>query len=358
MHSDARFEMMNGHGLTRIVTAFAWLLAMLPVLVVAEDLKWSQLAPLPDREGFAGMYAGVSGDGLLAAGGANFPDKKPWEGGTKAWYDTVWRLDSPEAKWRAVGKLPSARGYGLSITIDDGVLCIGGADADKHHAECFVLSWHNDGLQTKPMPALPQPCANITGARLGDTIYVAGGLAEPTATSTMATFWVLDLKHVGDGWKSLPSWPGRPRMLAIGAASGGSFFIAGGADLHAGADGKPVRTYLTDGFRFTPGEGWTPIAALPAGCVAPPTPSPATADGFLVLGGDDGANVNFEPKTQHPGFLHTLLAYDVAKDVWSKRADLPFANVTNPATLWRGAIIVVSGEQRPGVRSPAMWSGR
>jgi len=333
------------------------LLCLLPMsAALAQDPTWKQLPALPDREGFAGMYAGVSGDALIAAGGANFPDKKPWEGGTKHWYDSVWLLDQPAGQWRAVGKLPSARGYGLSITTDDGLLCIGGADADKHHAECFVMSWKSGALQTKSMPALPQPCANMTGARLGDTIFIAGGITSPTATSALSTLWSLDLKHIEAGWKTLPTWPGRPRMLAIGAASAGSFFIAGGTDLHADDAGKPARTYLKDAFRFTPGEGWKQIADLPQASVAPPTPSPSTSTGFLVLGGDDGANVNFEPKTKHPGFPHTLLSYDAKTDAWTQLADMPFANVTNPTTTWRGQTVVVSGEARPGVRSPAVWS--
>lgn len=323
---------------------------------LAQETAWKQLTPLPDREGFAGMFAGVSHDALIAAGGANFPDKKPWEGGAKAWYDTVWCLDEPQSQWHAVGKLPSARGYGLSITTDEGVLCIGGAEAAQHLSECVRLSWRDGALQIDSVPALPQPCANMTGARLGDTIYVAGGIATPTSTSAMSTFWALDLKDVKAGWKSLPTWPGRPRMLAIGAASAGSFFIAGGTDLHADDAGKPARTYLKDGYRFTPGKGWQSIADLPQASVAPPTPSPSTASGFLVLGGDDGANVNFEPKTLHPGFPHTLLAYDAANNAWSKQADLPFANVTNPTTTWRARTTVVSGEARPGVRSPAVWS--
>ena len=42
---------------------------------------WTRLPSLPDPEGFASMFAGVSGGALLAAGGANFADKKPWDGG-------------------------------------------------------------------------------------------------------------------------------------------------------------------------------------------------------------------------------------------------------------------------------------
>ena len=34
------------------------------------------------------------GGAILVAGGANFPDKKPWEGGKKVWYDTVFVLET------------------------------------------------------------------------------------------------------------------------------------------------------------------------------------------------------------------------------------------------------------------------
>lgn len=328
---------------------------MILLTASAHALDWKELPAIPDKEGFAGMYAGVSGGALIAAGGANFPDKKPWEGGTKAWYDTVYVLEQPDGAWKKAGQLPTARGYGLSITTDEGVLCIGGADSTRHYADCFVLVWKDRKLTMKEVPALPQACANVTGARLGDTVYLAGGIATPTATQTLPGFWTLDLKNLARGWQSLPTWPGRPRMLAIGAANEGSFFIAGGTDLHADAEGKPARTYLKDGFRYTPGQGWKAIAELPQASVAPPVPSPGRAGGFLVLGGDDGANVNFEPKTKHPGFPHTVFAYDAAKDAWSAAGKMPFANVTNPATEWRGMTVVVSGEARPGVRSPAVW---
>lgn len=305
------------------------------------------------------MYAGVSGGALLAAGGANFPDKKPWEGGTKAWYDTVFVLEQPKGEWKIAGKLPTARGYGLSITTtDEGLLCIGGADSDKHYAQCFVLQWQDGKLTSKDMPALPQPCANMTGACLGDVVFVAGGIDTPTATRTLHTLWALDLKNTAKGWQILPSWPGRPRMLAIGAAGQDSFFITGGTDLHPDATGKPARTYLKDGYRYTPGHGWTAIADLPQASVAPPVPSPTSATGFLVLGGDDGINVNFEPKTKHPGFPRTVLAYNAAQNTWSALADMPFANVTNPTTQWQGQTVVVSGESRPGVRSRAVWTLR
>src|ERR1051326_3509891 len=41
------------------------------------SLDWKELPALPDREGFATPFAGVSGGALIVAGGANFPVKRP-----------------------------------------------------------------------------------------------------------------------------------------------------------------------------------------------------------------------------------------------------------------------------------------
>jgi N-acetylneuraminic acid mutarotase len=145
-------------------------------------------------------------------------------------------------------------------------------------------------------------------------------------------------------------------MLATAAGCAGRFFLVGGTDLHAGTDGKPARTYLTDGYQFTPDQGWKMISDLPQASVAAPSPALADDHGFVVLGGDDGALINFEPKTKHPGFPRAAFAYEVKTGAWTQIADMPVANVTNPATQWFGSTVVVSGEARPGVRSPAVWS--
>ena len=45
------------------------------------ELECKRLAELPDAEGWAGMFAGVSNGVLIVGGGANFPEKPLWEGG-------------------------------------------------------------------------------------------------------------------------------------------------------------------------------------------------------------------------------------------------------------------------------------
>jgi N-acetylneuraminic acid mutarotase len=56
--------------------------------------NWKQAKQIPDEDGFAGSYAGVTNAALLVAGGSNFPgNKRPWTGGTKTWYDKIFILE-------------------------------------------------------------------------------------------------------------------------------------------------------------------------------------------------------------------------------------------------------------------------
>ncbi|MBI3880284.1 MAG: galactose oxidase [Verrucomicrobia bacterium] len=340
-------------GRTVLLSASLTMLASLPVR--SESLNWSKLPPIPDREGFAWPFAGVSGGALIVAGGANFPDKKPWEGGSKVWYDKVFALEKPDGQWREVGKLKRPLGYGVSLPSGGGVLCIGGSDASKHFAEVFTLELVGAKVRSKPHSKLPQPVANACGALVDGVAYVAGGIATPTATKALDTFFSIDPRSKRKTWLSMETWPGRERMLATAGAHDGAFYLFGGCALKAGADGKPEREWFRDAYRFKPAEGWKRIADLPRVAVAAPSPAPVVNGKILVIGGDDGAQVNTAP-TEHKGFPRSVLAYDPATDKWETLGDVPFSLVTTPAAEWHGRIVIPGGEARPGVRSTEVWS--
>lgn len=123
---------------------------LLPLLILTfavpaatgQTTGWSALPPLPDSPGVAAPFAGVSGGALLVAGGANFPEAPPWSGGKKVWHDTVLVLDTPTGSWKIAGKLPRPLGYGVSVTHDGAVICIGGSDADRQHAVFQSAQFH------------------------------------------------------------------------------------------------------------------------------------------------------------------------------------------------------------------------
>jgi N-acetylneuraminate epimerase len=351
---------MNTGPISSLITRSTWLTFMTARLLAADiPLDWQPLPPIPDPLGVAGPYAGVSGGALIVAGGANFPDRMPWEGGRKVWYDTAFVLDRTNGAWRGSLKLPRPLGYGVSVTTPDGVLCIGGCDATQHVRDVFVLSWRGGELKPKPLAPLPGPLANACGALVGHTVYIAGGAAAPDATNALKNFWSLDLSQPGAKWNQLEPWPGPARMLSVAAALGESFYVIGGVDLNPDASGKLVRTYLKDAYRFTPGKGWTRIADLPNPVAGAPTPAPVGAPArIFIVGGDDGSLANFEPKSQHPGFPKRVLCYDAGQDTWFVAGDAPASRATLPVVPWQGLFVIPSGEMKPGVRSPEVWAFR
>jgi len=326
-------------------------LMSLTLTASAADLQWSRLPALPDERGFAGSFAGVVDGTLMVGGGTHFIDKMPWEGGTKAWYDTLFALEKPDGAWRVAGKLPKPNGYGVSLTTPAGWIILGGGNATEHFREVFWVQ------KAAHLPPLPKPCAFMCGCESDGVVYISGGIETPVATAALRTFWSLDLKQPGAEWQVLPPCPGKARILACMAAVNGVVHLFGGAALHAGKDGKPEREWLNDAWCYAPATGWKKLPDMPRVAVAAPNPAPVIGDRIYILGGDDGAHVNFEPKAKHPGFPRSILVFDVKTQTWSQAGEVPFSLVTTNAVRWQEHIVIPGGEARPGVRSPQVWSG-
>ena len=334
--------------------------AMIWGIVRAGDLEWRSSVPLPDPIGVAAPFAGVSGGALLVAGGAHFPGKPPWEGGTKVWTDTVWVLDRPDGRWIRGGRLPHPRAYGVSLTRGDRVLCVGGGDRRGPVAEVIALQWDGRRIRVQRGPdvpeALPVPLALAAGALdEAGVAYVACGTSEPGEVRASARVFSWDPASKRRAWREWPPLPAEPRILPVVASASEGFFLFGGAALET--DGTSSRRrYLRDAWRFRPGTGWQRLADLPRPCAAAASPAPVVGGRIHLLGGDDGSRVGFQPPAAHPGFSREPLEYDPGADRWTRRDPMPVSRVTLPSVPWQGRWWLLSGEMRPGVRSPEVWS--
>lgn len=325
--------------------------------------KWERLPSLPDSIGFAGAFGGVSADALIVAGGANFPDAMPWDGGTKVWHDDIFVLPSPQGSWIKAGKLPRPLAYGVSVSTAEGVLCVGGGDASSHFSEVFLLTWDGQQIQTREYPSLPTPLAYSAGVQIGRKVYLAGGLEAPDSEKPAQVFYVLDLSKLEEGWHALPIWPGPSRMLAVAGNIGNSFYLISGTDLSPSTSGSPQRTYLRDAYRYDESGGWSRIVDLPYAVVAAPSPAmPSGQNHLLVFGGDDGSLVSqpAELLDKHPGFSRTVLGYHAVTNTWATLGEMPgeiagigaLPAVTTPLVIWKGKSVFPTGEIKPGTRSP------
>lgn len=316
---------------------------------------WRPLEPIPDGKGFAGSFAGVSNGALIVAGGANFPDKPLWDGGSKRWHDTVFVLECPNASWKVAGRLPRPLGYGVSVTYRDGVICAGGSSEAGHSAAVFRLEWKRGRLVTTSLPDLRRPIANACGAVLDDVLYILGGQVAPDSTVALASVYMLDLSHPEKGWREAPPCPGGGRILATVAVADKALWLFGGASLHADGKGGASRTYLTDAWLFSLTKGWKRLAGLPRPVVAAPSPTAVVGRSIFVLGGDDGSKVGFTPVQKHPGFNTQVLRFDLESGRWEEAGRMPSAQVTVPLVNWNKGWVMPGGEVRPGVRTPQVW---
>jgi N-acetylneuraminic acid mutarotase len=313
------------------------------------------LPSVPDAHGFAGAFAGVHDGHLIAAGGANFPaGVMPWNGGRKVWHQRVLALDLErrDARWRDVGRLPTPNGYGVSLSIPEGVLIVGGGNADRHFTDVSIVTLTSGRASFRRLPSLPQSMAQMAGAVVGRHVHVAGGIARPDATVAMTDHYRLDLDGLEKGWQAMPPLPGPGRMLAVAAAIDDAFYVVGGCSLAADAGGKPVRTYLRDGWKFTRG-GWQRLADLPRAATAAASPAPISGSRILVISGDDGGQLTLASPSDHRGFTSEVLRYDTTRDVWERAGAIDATPaVTLPTAPWRDGFILFNGERRPGVRTP------
>ncbi len=363
-------------------------------------LRWSELPELPcaagqeEQKGLAGAFVGIQGDVLIVGGGANFPKESPWFGGQKRWYDDVYILQKGvdgKYKWitDASLKLPRRLAYGVSVSALGGVVCIGGCDGEKCYKDVFLLKW-DSGVKrvvVEPMPALPRPLAFMTGALVGQTIYVAGGQEVMEGAVATRDFWSLDLSKKEEAsaykWKELEGWPGPGRVVAVSACQnsgrGDCFYLFSGRNI-----GPEKETeLLTDAYSYNPGtKEWRRLAdiAVAGGGARCVMAAPAAASGsnhILVFGGDDGkiflqlerlgreireagqgaAVEGLKAKQRelfenHPGFSSDILAYHTITDTWVKAGTLPGGSqVTTSAVKWGDSFVIPSGEVRPGVRT-------
>jgi N-acetylneuraminate epimerase len=185
---------------------------------------------------------------------------------------------------------------------------------------------------------------------------VACGASEPGEKTATNRAFSLELDSPDATWRELPPLPAKPRILAAAASHDGWFYVLAGAALELEGDGKTARTYLRDAWRYRSHDGWKQIADLPKPNVAAPSPAPVIDGRILLIAGDDGSRVGFQPIDKHPGFPNKILAYDPAADRWAEEGETPAPRATVPTVEWHGTFVIPSGEVRPGVRSPEVWT--
>ncbi|HIM28237.1 MAG TPA: hypothetical protein EYG57_01630 [Planctomycetes bacterium] len=335
------------------------------------SLDWQALPDLPNALGVAGPFVGVHNDALVVAGGANFP-RPVWEN-EKIWHRQIHVLIKTNRgyQWKDGGVLPQSTAYGAAVSTSNGIVCIGGNDGTKIFDRVFLLRWDARAarITRTEYPSLPRPCAYGQAAVVGNVIYLAGGQHANDLDSAMTNFWALDLANRDNdeefSWRELEAWPGKPRAFNITARQNNGdeeciYVLSGRRQTEAVGDTAPRQLveFLTDVWEFTPRTAvWRRRADVPRPVLA------GTGIGFgrshlLILGGDDGSRFFLADvlKDKHPGFPKEAFAFHTTTNTWKSAGVTPGNHVTTVPVLWDDHVIIASGEIRPRVRSPSIWS--
>lgn len=290
-----------------------------------------------------------------------------------------------------IGHLPEPVAYGAAVSTPEGVICIGGNNADRGLREVIRLavSTGGDGLEIDTLPSLPVNMDNLAAAYADGQLFVAGGNANGAPCHSL---YHLDLTQNTLAWEALPDFPGpcrvQPVLIAKGNGQAQQLYLAGGFQP---VEGEQEALLPTELLTFdTATRTWCAESELPP--LADGAPRTLTggnallcdAHRILYFGGvnyqkfADAVNRPLRLKAaeeaadtvtldrlraeaaqylRHPvewyRFNTDLLVYDTENKQWEQLGSYePLARAGAGAVLIDQRLIVICGELKPGIRTP------
>lgn len=353
------------------------------------SISWyiaGELPPLSGQNkaiGVAGPVTGIHNNILLIAGGANFPDGFPWQGGKKKYYKEgfVYRQNSND-QLELIKKisLPFAIAYTASVSTPRGIVFAGGENKEGIEKKVFLLQWKDetDSLQIKSLPDLPIPIANAGITAIGENIYVLGG--ENTG-SVSAGFFMLNITETEGQWQTLPllPYPVSHTVVAAGPKEDSCVYLIGGRKKNPNGISELYNKVWR--FDFTK-QKWDSLQSLPYALSA--GTGIAYHKELYLFGGDKGETFhkteklisdiqsagNEQEKQQlirskntlqksHPGFSNEILSYHPLTNSWVSAGKIPFdVPATTTAVIWNDLVFIPSGEIKAGVRTAHILAAR
>lgn len=352
-------------------------------------VEWTELVPLPPvppdtvQPGVAGPFAGIHGNILIVAGGANFPDTMPWHGGKKQYHDEIYLLHLPSGAegWRVLtgGEgLPRPVAYGVSASVEAGVVCMGGETERGITDEVFIISVAGGRTLITPLPSLPVPLSNAAAAAAGSVVYIAGG---QTPEGPSQALWSLDTEDVSSGWKRHADMPLAliNSVMATIPGKNPELWMLGG---RTRGDGDATSVIRSEIFSYSvSSDHWTPEGDLTDGSrvlrLAAGTGAAVDGRYIALFGGNDGSvfcqveallsamaveadtarlarmkNEYISLQEGHPGFSGEVIILDTETRKCFSAGQVPGTpQVTTAAVATPWGTVIPSGEIKPGWRT-------
>lgn len=121
-----------------------------------------------------GAFIGISHGMLLLAGGLIHNEANSKKGGvyTNKVLVFPWGKDNPDKRLDTIIQLPFSCAEGASVSVNDGILCIGGKNERGLLSTVWWLRWNPQvkNITISYLPDLPHPLSDLAVARIGQTV--------------------------------------------------------------------------------------------------------------------------------------------------------------------------------------------
>lgn len=349
--------------MNRLLTSllFLFFLPSIHLALAAQEKKPNPLPNYPVTDGVSAPFAGFLNGKLIVAGGCNFPDVPAADGGKKVFHNTAYAINPADTApvWHPVTSLPQPIAYGATVATRQGLVCIGGQNAQGTLTNVYLLS---EKGQATALPPLPTPIDNGGATLIGHTVYVTGG-NQPDRGKAM---YALNM-DAPTSWKRLKDYPGQQRVQPIVVSSADALFLIGGYAFDAATQ---TCTPATDMLKYDPAtDQWASLDVLAPEQDGSPRclagGSGICKEGRLYLtGGVNLAIFQQAMEGKAPAdymrkapewyrFNDDLLVYDLRNRHWDIHPDIPgLARAGGILLEHEGNLYMICGEIKPGIRTP------
>lgn len=336
------------------------------------EVDWKAGETMPAK--VARPFSGFLSDGrFLVAGGSYFEDGKKM-------YSADIRVRELNGKWGNVGDLPRAVAEGVSCVVEIDkkgfVFCAGGADGQSSFSDAFALSFSGEiglpgaTLDTKGLPALPEPVVMGAAAADGAKVYVVAA----------KKVYALDLVAEKGEWRLVAELPGPARAQMVAAIQNGDqkekmLVVYGGFDtatkqpLHDGY--ALVLSQLSQSSQMSQPTPWKNLSPLPENTTTIGAAFlPSGHQHILLVGGfgekgwiDRAINGSTEADPVKLGWQRKVLAYNCVTDAWCEYGEIApndkprcgaAAGIKPGKTPEQYTLLIAGGEIAPATRTDAV----
>lgn len=348
-------------------------------------LDWEVASTLPNTSnnenhiGVAAPIVGVLDKKLVVAGGANFPNGMPWDGGAKTYQKEVYIYDidnNGTIKYAKTLAFGDSLAYASNVSYQNKIYSVGGERNGIATADVFTYYLEGDQLKRQALTRLPIALTNGASTIVDNKLYFVGG---ENADLVSDRIFVLDLNDLEQGWKDFAVLPKALSHTIVTHDNQESLLIIGGRKRNENAASDIYREVYT---LNTLTKELSSLAELPEPLAAG---TGAFYKGDLyVFGGDNGSTFNeveriiaainlSHDKDQkdelitkkniiqrsHPGFPKRVWRMNMKENNWQPSSALVGDSpVTTTAVLYGNTVIIPSGEIKAGVRTNQILIGK